>query len=161
MKQEQAIQISVRGQCRSFQVLASIQCRFRHYYVLQAPFFVCAHALSGLAGAPATNNERCTSWFKPKFRQLRMLHAIDTRMSHIWYPADRHEQWKRVTWPVFLLRTQDWRQHRKCVPTNHRPSKRSIIDGHLLQEDQPLPGAPRHVCTKFRAKIRRTAQDQY
>ena len=22
--------------------------------------------------------------------------------------------------------------------------------------DQPLPGAPRHVCTKFRAKIRRT-----
>ena len=40
-----------------------------------------------------------TRWFKhnPKFRQPRMPHAIATRMSHIWYHADPHEQWKRVT----------------------------------------------------------------
>ena len=36
----------------------------------------------------------------------------------------------------FLSRTQDWRWRRKCVPTNHRPSKESIIDGHLLEEEK-------------------------
>ena len=30
----------------------------------------------------------------PKFRQPRKPHALATRMSHIWYHADRHEQWK-------------------------------------------------------------------
>ena len=30
-----------------------------------------------------------------------MPHALATRMSHIWYHADRHEQWKRVTQPLF------------------------------------------------------------
>ena len=75
-----------------------------------------------------------TSWFKHKTPNNQMTHAFATRMSHIWYHADRHEQWKRVTQPFFLLRAQDWRQRRKCVPTNHRPSKRSIIDRHLLQE---------------------------
>ena len=33
----------------------------------------------------------------PKFRQPPMPHAIATRVSQIWYHADRHEQWKRVT----------------------------------------------------------------
>ena len=44
----------------------------------------------------STTNSRtsCTSWFKhkpPKFRQPRMPHALATRMSDIWYHADRHE----------------------------------------------------------------------
>ena len=32
-----------------------------------------------------------------KFRRPRMPHARAPRMSHVWYHADRHEQWKRVT----------------------------------------------------------------
>ena len=32
-----------------------------------------------------------------------MPHAMTTRMSHIWYHADRHEQWKRVTYLVFVV----------------------------------------------------------
>ena len=44
--------------------------------------------------------------YHPKFRQSRMPYVIATRMPHNWYHADRHEQWKRVRWPVFfLLRT--------------------------------------------------------
>ena len=32
-----------------------------------------------------------------------------SRFSHIWYHADRYERWKRVTWPLFLSWTEDWR----------------------------------------------------
>ena len=36
-------------------------------------------------------------------QQPRMPHAIATRMSYIWYNADRREQqWKRATWSVFF-----------------------------------------------------------
>ena len=35
--------------------------------------------------------------YHPKFCQPRMPHAIATRMSRIWYHADRQDQWKRVT----------------------------------------------------------------
>ena len=48
---------------------------------------------------------RAGSSINPQIRQPRMPHAMAPRMSHIWYHADRHEQWKRVTSPVFLLRT--------------------------------------------------------
>ena len=34
-------------------------------------------------------------------RRPRMPHALSTRMSHIWYHADRDEQWKTVTSPFF------------------------------------------------------------
>ena len=54
--------------------------------------------LRGLS--PLLRMKSHTSWFGHitlKFRQPRMSHAIATRMSHIWYHADRHEQWKRVT----------------------------------------------------------------
>ena len=39
----------------------------------------------------------------PSLCQPRMPHAIATRMSHIWYHTDHHEQWRRVTKPVFFL----------------------------------------------------------
>ena len=37
-----------------------------------------------------------------KFRQPRMPHAIATRMSHMWYHADRRERRKRVTATFFV-----------------------------------------------------------
>ena len=64
----------------------------------------------------------------PKCCQPRMPHAIDIRMSHTevfctWYHAHRHEQWKRVAWPVFCSgpRTGASGEH---VPHDHCPSKR-------------------------------------
>ena len=51
------------------------------------------------------------------------------------------------------------------VPTNHRPSKRSITVRCFLRKEhalfflllnQPVPGTPRHVCKTFRANIRRS-----
>ena len=33
-----------------------------------------------------------------------MPHALATPMPHIWYHADRHDQWKRVAWPVFFVK---------------------------------------------------------
>ena len=54
---------------------------------------------------------------------------------------------------------------RKCVPTNHRPSKRPIVVRRFYRKmqkkhpffflNEPLPGAPRHVSTKFSANTRR------
>ena len=43
--------------------------------------------------------------YHPTFRRPRTPHAMVTRMSHIWYHADRHEEWKTVTDPVMLQRT--------------------------------------------------------
>ena len=40
----------------------------------------------------------------PKFRKPRMPHAVATRMLHIWYHVDRHEQWKRVAQPVIFVK---------------------------------------------------------
>ena len=47
--------------------------------------------------APRSLCTSCLKAYHPKCRQSRMPHAIATRMSHVWYHADRHEQWKRVT----------------------------------------------------------------
>ena len=37
-----------------------------------------------------------------KSRGCGMLRRVNTatRMSHVWYHADRHEQWERVTYPA-------------------------------------------------------------
>ena len=45
-----------------------------------------------------------SSWFKLNDRNSlrRMPFALSTRMSHVQYHADRHEQWKRVIWSVFF-----------------------------------------------------------
>ena len=52
--------------------------------------------------------------------------------------ADRHEQQlvEEGDKTSFLLRAWDWRWRRKCVPRNHRPSKRSIIVIHLPHEQE-------------------------
>ena len=53
-----------------------------------------------LPAGPGTGPVRAGSRIKPKNfanRECRVQHIV-TRMSHIWYHADRrHEQWKRVT----------------------------------------------------------------
>ena len=41
--------------------------------------------------------------YHPNFHQSRMPHAMATRMLDIWHHADRHEQWKRATTPVFFV----------------------------------------------------------
>ena len=35
--------------------------------------------------------------YHPNNRQSRTPHSIATGMLHIWYHADRHEHWKRLT----------------------------------------------------------------
>ena len=63
-----------------------------------------------------------------------------------------------------LLRTWDWHYRRKCVPTNHRTSKRPTIIRRSPWEEkntyvflnEPLSGAQRQVCAKVSANIRRS-----
>ena len=45
----------------------------------------------------------------------RLPHAIDTGKSHTWYHTDRHEQWKRVTWPLFFVQAPHRPQSFKTV----------------------------------------------
>ena len=42
--------------------------------------------------------------YHPNFHQSRMPHAMATRMSDIWYHANRHEQWNRATSPVSFVK---------------------------------------------------------
>ena len=47
-----------------------------------------------------------TSWFKVNdgiFSPPRTPHALDTRMPHIWYHANRHEQWNRMTHDHYFI----------------------------------------------------------
>ena len=40
----------------------------------------------------------------PNFSPPRVPLAISSQRVNIWYHSDPHDQWKRVTWPVFLYR---------------------------------------------------------
>ena len=53
--------------------------------------------------------------------------------------------------PIFFFMDLGLALAPKCVPTNHRPLRRPIRVKRL-----PFPGAPRDVCTKVSANIRRT-----
>ena len=92
--------------------------------------------------------------------------------SHIWYHVDRHERCKRVTQPVVFVKDLGLALASKMRPDKSQAFKEVNNSQAIPQEEtifspnfflnEPLPGAPRHVCTKFRANVRRTtAQDQY
>ena len=87
-----------------------------------------------------------------------MSHAIATRTSHIWYHANRHEQWKSVTKSVFFAK--DLGPVKMCPDQsqafNEVNNSQAFTVGRKNNDPEPLPGAPRHVCTKFRANNRRT-----
>ena len=103
-----------------------------------------------------------------KFRQPRMPHAIATRMSHIAYHADRHEQQrKRVTHVVSLfVKNLELALAPKMCPDQSQAfeevnNSQAFTVGRKHQfpiffRTIPLPGAPKHVGTKFRANIRKT-----
>ena len=107
-----------------------------------------------------------TSWSKHntlKFRQPRAPHAIATRMSHIWYHANRHEQWNRVTQPLFFHEGST--AVGLALAPKMCPDQSQVFKGVNNSQaftmgrgknDEPLPGAPRHACTKLRENIRRT-----
>ena len=94
-----------------------------------------------------------------------MPHAIATRMPHIWYHTDRHEQWKRVTYPVFFVKDLGRALATKMCPDQSQTfeevnNSQAFTVGRRQNDpffflDEPLPGAPRHVCTKFPANIRK------
>ena len=75
-----------------------------------------------------THNSPCdvcvkyTSWFKSNDGRYLphecRSHCTSTRMSHIWDHSCRYEQRKRVTWSLFLFRTEDWRKWRKRPPSS-------------------------------------------
>ena len=90
--------------------------------------------------------------------------AISSHRVNIWYHTDPHDQWKRVTWPVFFNGLGP-SLGAKIVSTNGRPSTFSIIfrlfpsggekkiAPHL---HEPAGGTPRHLCRFFRANNRRS-----
>ena len=48
---------------------------------------------------------RAGSSISPQFPSVtNAAHAMATRISDIYYHADRHEQWKRAASPVFLVK---------------------------------------------------------
>ena len=94
--------------------------------------------------------------YHPNFHQ-------PTRMSDIWHHAHRHEQWKRAASLVAFVKDLKLALALKIRPDQSQAfeevnNSQAFTVGkkktHLFLNEQ-LAGAPRHVCTKFRANIRR------
>ena len=90
-----------------------------------------------------------------------MPHAIATRMSQIWYHAGDITS-LFVKGPRTGASAEDVSRSITGLQRGQRGhSSQGIFRRKKKNEpfiflDEPLPGAPSHVCTKFRANIRRT-----
>ena len=100
-----------------------------------------------------------------KKRPPRMPLALSTRMSHIQYHTDRHNN-GRGWHGHFFIQDLGLALVAKRVPTDHRPSKRSIMVrrfrskqhffSRLFFLNEPVVGTLRHAYKTFRANIRKT-----
>ena len=96
----------------------------------------------------------------------RMSPAPSTRMSHVWCHADRHEEWKRVTSPVFCSGPRTGSSGENVSPPTTglkkdqyvmvRRFRRQTFFFYIFFLNEPVAGTLRHACKKFRANIRRS-----
>ena len=81
-----------------------------------------------------------------------MRHATETRMSYIWYDADRYEQWNRVTQSVLVNlglvlapKTCPDRSPGYKEVNNRQAFTVGKKQCALICLNKPLPGDPRNV----------------
>ena len=101
--------------------------------------------------------------WNPWFRQPRIPHAIATRLSHTWYQVfgvvltamNRGRGWHSQ---FFLVKGPGLALAPKMCPDQSQAFK-EVTNSQAFILDGPLPGAPRHVCTKFVVFSRKYSQN--